>query len=400
MKTGLGRSESRSGIPRAGGDSGCPAFGLRPDVQLSRLKKTLPPCFRKDGQRRMSAPQMAVLAAMFFAGYLSFGGTSFQFMPQATAASLPAEVVTAPKVTIEVPKAPNAANVVVAAAQNASPAVLVAPAESAADKQNVMQRIIEYIPDPPPADTDSKYQVQAVLVAKNSAVLSSAIDGRIVDYHYRSGDHFGKGDTLVEFDCAVDRAKLKEFQARQSLSARQLAAYNQLRKLKTVSEIELETAAAANSQSLAQIDQISQHLNLCRIVAPFDGRIMRTMANNYEFAQTGRVLMEVSSREPLQAEFIVSSVWLRWLNVGTPVTIYIDESGKRYGAKLVRINGEVDPVSQSVQVVAELDGYNEELLPGMSGKAIFNTDGADAVSKFGYHGLILDPKPPMPVRPK
>lgn len=399
MSRGFGRTESRKGSHKSGVNSGARAFGTRPGEEVSTLKMTPPPCFfKKPGGRRSLLPNMAMLAVMIFAGYFSTGG-SVQIMPQATAASLHAALINAPSLVIS-PVIVSSEGTKPSLKDAAPLAPSVKPEVPVASSPRQVSLVTHYIPDPPPTDTDGKYQVQAVLAAKSSAVLSSAIDARIIDLHFRSGDHFNRGDTLVEFDCGVDRAKLTELQVRQSLSARQLEAYNQLRKLKTVSEIELQTASASNAQNLAQIDQVSQHINLCRIVAPFDGIIMRTMANNYEFAQTGRVLMEVASREPLQAEFLVSSVWLRWLNIGTPVSIYIDESGKRYDAKLARINGEVDPVSQSVQVVAEMVRYNEELLPGMSGKAIFNTDGADAVDKFGYHGMILEPLPAGPIRPK
>jgi len=98
----------------------------------------------------------------------------------------------------------------------------------------------------------------------------------------------------------------------------------------------------------------------------------------------------VSSREPLQAEFLVPSIWLRWLNVGTPLSVYIEESGKRYDAQIMRVSGEVDPVSQSVQVAAEVSKYHEELLPGMSGRATFDFGNAEPEAKMGYLGLILD----------
>ena len=44
---------------------------------------------------------------------------------------------------------------------------------------------------------------------------------------------------------------------------------------------------------------------------------------------------------------------------------------KRYNAKIIRIGGAVDPVSQSIQLTAEMDDSNDELLPGMSGIATF-----------------------------
>ncbi len=257
------------------------------------------------------------------------------------------------------------------------------------------------VPSSPPAEAaapipdlaapvDSSFQVQAVLVAKRSALVSSTMDGRIVRLPFNSGDVFKKGDVLVEYDCGMDRAKLREIEARARLSEKQLTAYEQLRKLQSVAQIEYETALENHQQNLAIIDQVKSHLKSCLIVAPFKGRVVKRTASPQEFLQAGRVMMEIASREPLQAEFLAPSVWLRWMNVGTPLTVYIEESGKNYGAKVKRIHGEVDPVSQSVQVVAEISTYQEELLPGMSGRASFDPEVTRQKASFGFLGLMLD----------
>ncbi|MEZ0260534.1 MAG: efflux RND transporter periplasmic adaptor subunit [Alphaproteobacteria bacterium] len=250
----------------------------------------------------------------------------------------------------------------------------------------------DYIPDPPPP-SDAKYQVQAVLVAKSSAIFAAPLDGRLSKFPFKSGDSFKKGDILAEFDCGMDRAKLREIGARAVITDKQLIAYKQLRELGTVSEMELVTAQENHAQNLAIASQMRERLKSCKVVAPFDGRVSHRMVNPHEFVQTGRVMMDVSSREPLQAEFLVPSIWLRWLNVGTPLSVYIEESGKRYDANIVRVSGEVDPVSQSVQVAAEVSKYHEELLPGMSGRATFDFGNAEPEAKMGYLGLILDEQP-------
>lgn len=49
----------------------------------------------------------------------------------------------------------------------------------------------------------------------------------------------------------------------------------------------------------------------------------------------------------------------------------VDEVGKTYAAKVARIGARVDPVTQTVDVTAALNGNASELLPGMSGWATF-----------------------------
>ena len=70
----------------------------------------------------------------------------------------------------------------------------------------------------------------------------------------------------------------------------------------------------------------------------------------------------------LELEFLVPSRWLMWLRVGGAFKVTIDETRKTYPAKFIRIGARVDPVSQSVKVVAAIDGRFPELVSGMSGR--------------------------------
>lgn len=235
-----------------------------------------------------------------------------------------------------------------------------------------------------------EFRVQAVLSAKRRAVLASAMDARITKLNFDNGQKFKKGDVLVEYDCSVDYARLKEMESRKRLTQVQLEAYEKLKEMKSVSDVELVVAKENNEQNIALIEQIKGRLRYCKVIAPFDGRVSNKMASQYEFVQTGRVLMDVASREPLQAEFLVPSKWLRWLNVGSPLRIYINESDKQYVAKIVAVHGEVDPVSQSVQVKAEMEAYHEELLPGMSGYATFDPSATQVEPSRGFLGFVLN----------
>ena len=57
------------------------------------------------------------------------------------------------------------------------------------------------------------------------------------------------------------------------------------------------------------------------------------------------------------------SIWLRWLNLGTSLEISV-ETGRSIITKIKRIHGKVDPVTQTVHVVAELNKYEEKLCRG------------------------------------
>lgn len=229
--------------------------------------------------------------------------------------------------------------------------------------------------------------VQAVLTAAKSAVISGSMDGVILSMPYDNGEKFRDGDVLVEYRCDYERARVAEIEARFRLSRRQVQALGRLQQSNTSSEVEYLTAVEQNEQNRALLEQAQAVERRCTIRAPFDGRVMDKEANEYEASRSGRVLMQIGSTEPLQAELLIPSEWLKWINIGTPVTVYVNESGLRYAASVIRIHGEVDPVSRTAHIVARLNDYQEELLPGMSGRATFNRGDLSIFS--GFLGMNL-----------
>ena len=74
---------------------------------------------------------------------------------------------------------------------------------------------------------------------------------------------------------------------------------------------------------------------------------------------------------PLKLRLNAPSRWLGQLKTGLAFEVAIEETGKRYPARVSAVNSRVDSVSQTVELEATLAGSYPELLPGMSGTAVF-----------------------------
>ncbi len=80
----------------------------------------------------------------------------------------------------------------------------------------------------------------------------------------------------------------------------------------------------------------------------------------------------LAEAEALEIEMIVPSRWLSWLKPGDDFKVQIEENGKTYPARVVRLGGRVDPVSQSIKVIGEIAQGAPELMAGMSGQVMMN----------------------------
>lgn len=241
------------------------------------------------------------------------------------------------------------------------------------------ENLSEWVPE------TEQLSVEAVLVPRRATVISSSQDGKIAEIPFENGDVFKAGDILVQYDCADLEAEREIAGMQKKLTGKKKEGVNRLFKLDIISDVDRLSVETEDQQATAKVTLYQSRLDSCTIRAQFDGRVTKRLANSGEYTRTDRVLMEVASDEPLQAQFLLPSKWLRWVNTGAPLTVSINETERKYPATVSRLYGEIDPVSQSIQMVATLDVYTDPLLPGMSGKAVLDVG---AIRKAGVKGYL------------
>jgi membrane fusion protein, multidrug efflux system len=239
-------------------------------------------------------------------------------------------------------------------------------------------------------DIPSRLNAEAVLIPRQKTIISSARDGRIARIYGDQGDVFRKGDVLIEYHCRDLQSEAEIAAMQKLLLERKNQSTQQLYNLDIISDLDRMASEIESKQAQAKLTAVESRIEDCFIRAEFDGRITNRLANEGEYTRTDRVLMEVASLAPMQASFLLPSKWLRWINISTPLTLKINETDKDYPAFISRIYGEIDPVSQSIQIVADLKPYSDPLLPGMSGQV--QLDGR-AIRDSGIVGFLEAQKP-------
>jgi multidrug efflux pump subunit AcrA (membrane-fusion protein) len=147
-----------------------------------------------------------------------------------------------------------------------------------------------------------------------------------------------------------------------------LASNKRLAELNSIGKVELDLSAAEVSKNQAELEAMNTMLGKCGINAPFAGRVAEQKVREQQYVQPGQAILEIIDDSVLELEFLVPSKWLAWVKAGTRFQVDIDETRKSYPARVQRIGARVDPVSQSVKLVATIDGRFPDLISGMSGR--------------------------------
>lgn len=213
---------------------------------------------------------------------------------------------------------------------------------------------------------DVRLQVVAIL----SATIGAPMAGRLDQFPLHDGDRFKAGETLARFACAEREGALAHARASLELKRRILTNKQQLRSLGNSTGIEQDVAAAEMTEAAADVAIAQAMAANCSVTAPFAGRIAGVSVHAFQFLALGAPMLDILSDHELELEMIVPSRWLTWLRPGESFDVAIDETGRTYIAELTRLSGKVDPVSRSIKVYAKMKAQAEDLLPGMSGRAL------------------------------
>lgn len=221
-----------------------------------------------------------------------------------------------------------------------------------------------------PLSTDADGRIRVQFTARQQTVLSAEVSARIASLPFREGDSFKAGQALVSFDCSMFRAQLNKAEASAEGARQTLKVNKRLAELNSMGSLEVDQAAAKLKEAEADTAANRVVVSKCVISAPFAGRVAKLNSEAHQFVQPGKAILEILDSRRLEVQMIAPSKWLAWLRKGSRFQVRVDELDKSYAAQVIRLGARIDPVSQSISLVGEVDGEHPELLPGMSGWAL------------------------------
>lgn len=213
--------------------------------------------------------------------------------------------------------------------------------------------------------------IRGVVKATAQATLASQVQGRISQLPFKEGQRFKKGDLLVALDCARYEAELASAQAEYRGKMKTYENNLRLSEHHAVGQLELEVSQAEAEKASAAVKAAQVNVNGCTVLAPFPGRVVKTIANEHENVFPNDQLISVLDDSLLEIELIFPSKSLAWLKVGMPFEYSVDETRRRYPAAVQDIGANVDPASQTVKVKGLFRTKPDDILAGMSGTASF-----------------------------
>jgi len=213
--------------------------------------------------------------------------------------------------------------------------------------------------------------IRGQLRPSQHALLSAGLSATLKNFDALQGNYVRKGARILEFDCRIERADKKSAEEKLALAKEKYEVNKRLRKLNNISELELTQTRSEYAIGLEEVKRAQAIVSECVIYAPFDGIITEKHVQAHQHVNKGDPLFKLVNTGSLEVEMVISSAWLKKIGQNGKFTITLDEVGSPIDARVDRVVGTIDPVSQTVQVIGKLVNPPKTLLPGMSGQVIF-----------------------------
>jgi membrane fusion protein (multidrug efflux system) len=202
--------------------------------------------------------------------------------------------------------------------------------------------------------------------AAQGVIVSPEIAGTVTEIHFESGATVNKGDLLVKLDTSSEEAQLRAVEAQVEFARLNAERTRELRKDKTVSQSELDSAEATLKQFQANADEIRATIEKKNIRAPFAGKLGIRLVNLGEQLDVGKGIVSLQSLTPVFADFSLPQQNLSQLKTGLPVQVTCDAyPDQTFDGTLTAINPDLDSTTRSVTLRATFENTNQLLRPGM-----------------------------------
>ncbi len=200
----------------------------------------------------------------------------------------------------------------------------------------------------------------------DSLVLKSELAGRVAQIAFADGAQVKKGDLLIEFDAAIQRAQFNQAKAERDLATARLKRTQDLFDKKFLSAASLDDVKASAEIAEAKLALAKATLDKMSVRAPFDGVIGLRQMSVGDYIREGTDLVNLEDVSRLRADFRVPEQFSSRLRPQQTVRLSSDAfPGKMFPAKVTAVDSAVDVSGRSLLVRAELTDESRRLKPGM-----------------------------------
>lgn len=215
------------------------------------------------------------------------------------------------------------------------------------------------------------------VAAADSSDMSFEVAGRLIEFPATQGMTVKKGDLLARLDPANFTARADAAQADLTTARTELDRRRQLHQRGVISRSELDQFQRTFDLAEAAMRKAQRALDDTRMTAPFDGRVARTMVNNFQNVQAQQPVLVFQNTSALEVDIQVPETDMAATAQGVTAQNAADLleakvefpslPGRQFDLELHSFSTEATPSARTFRVTFLLQPPEDQnILPGMT----------------------------------
>ncbi|MFP5358545.1 MAG: efflux RND transporter periplasmic adaptor subunit [Gammaproteobacteria bacterium] len=239
----------------------------------------------------------------------------------------------------------------------------------------MMNQFFDNMPAPPAtissavassAEWTDRLEAVGTIVAVNGAQVTTEAAGVVDSIRFESGQEVKAGTVLLTLDTRTDIAELKALSAQAELARNELARFERLYGLESISKAELDRRQSEYDQAAARAAAQQARIAQKTIRAPFSGELGIRQVNLGQFVAPGNPIVSLQSLDPVYVNFSLPEQNLARLREGLVARLSVDAyPGEIFEGRISAIEPEVDTATRNVRIQATVPNPQRKLRPGM-----------------------------------
>lgn len=202
--------------------------------------------------------------------------------------------------------------------------------------------------------------------AKNYAMISPEMNGRIETIHVQEGMRVKKGQLLVSLNTDAIDKQIKGVKSSLELAVKTFNKLDTLWKQNIGSEIEYLSAKNRKESLESQLETLQAQKRMAQIVAPFNGIVDKIFPKEGEIASPAMPVVEFVNLSKLTITADVSEAYVNKIKTGQVVELSFS-SIPDFSIKtpIIRTSKVISSSSRTFEIEMEIDNIGERIKPNL-----------------------------------
>lgn len=215
-------------------------------------------------------------------------------------------------------------------------------------------------------------EVVGTVRAKSAASIEAKVAGRIAKMHVDLGKRVTRDQLLAEIDAKEVKAQYDRAAANREQALRDYNRAADLLRKQVTSPQDFDAVEGRYRIAEAALNEAASMLGYVEVRSPFDGVVVKKLADTGDFAAPGKPILQIENPENLRFEADVPEAVIDKVQPASPVDVLVPTLAIPIHGKVSDISPAADPVSRTFLVRIELPP-TPGAKAGQFGRALFPT---------------------------